>query len=116
MNQTILILGADGYLGWPLAMKLALMHPDHKIILADNGWRRNTVTKLGFSPLLTPPELPDRMKEFQQKYGCTNLFYQPVDVCSDGLAALVRAERPSTIYHLAQQCSPTYSMLGIEEA
>ncbi|WP_411972710.1 aminotransferase class V-fold PLP-dependent enzyme [Sphingobacterium sp. Lzh-3] len=116
MNQTILILGADGYLGWPLAMKLALIHPDHKIILADNGWRRNTVTKLGFSPLLTPPELPDRMKEFQQKYGCTNLFYQPLDVCSDGLAELVRCERPCTIYHLAQQCSASYSMLGVEEA
>lgn len=116
MNQTILILGADGYLGWPLAMKLALIYHGHKIILADNGWRRNTVIKLGFSPLLTPPELPDRMKEFQQKYGCTNLFYQQLDVCSDGLAELIRSERPGTIYHLAQQCSATYSMLGVEEA
>jgi UDP-sulfoquinovose synthase len=43
MNRTILVLGGDGYYGWPLAMKIAVKYPNNKIIIIDNEWRRNTV-------------------------------------------------------------------------
>lgn len=116
MNETILILGGDGYLGWPLAMKLALDHPDQKIIVVDNLWRRNTVDRLGFAPLLQMPKLADRIAAFHRNYGLFNMQYRLIDVCSNALDGLIREERPAVIYHLAQQCSATYSMSGIEEA
>lgn len=116
MNRTILILGADGYLGWPLAMKLALNHPDQKIILVDNRWRRDIVNELGFAPWMMLPELPDRIDAFQRKYDRKNMRCHLLDICGDDLEDLIRQERPYAIYHLAQQCSATYSMLGIEQA
>ncbi|MDR2275877.1 MAG: aminotransferase class V-fold PLP-dependent enzyme [Sphingobacterium sp.] len=116
MNGTILILGAEGYLGWPLAMKLALHHPDQKIILLDNGWRKSTVANLGFGPWLQIPHLSSRIEVFGQKYGLANMCAVHAEVCSDELAELIRRERPHTIYHLAQQCSASYSMLGLQQA
>lgn len=116
MNETILVLGGDGYLGWPLAMKLALDHKDQKIIVVDNLWRRNAVNKLGFAPLFNMPDLADRIAAFHRKYGVFNMEYRLMDICSDALDGLIREERPAVIYHLAQQCSATYSMLGIEQA
>lgn len=116
MKNTILILGGDGYLGWPLAMKLALNHPDQKIIIVDNLWRRNTIGKMGFEPLLPIPELPERISAFRKRHEAANLYYRFADVCSAELDDLIAAERPHTIYHLAQQCSAPYSMMSMESA
>jgi UDP-sulfoquinovose synthase len=116
MRKTILILGGDGYLGWPLAMKLALQHPDKKIVIADNQWRRNTVRELGFKSLFHVPKLSERIAAFQNQYGIANIHYRLFDICSPALEDLVMQEHPYTIYHLAQQCSASYSMMGMEEA
>ena len=116
MNGTILILGAEGYLGWPLAMKVALHHPDQKIILLDNGWRKSTVAHLGFGPWLQIGDLSSRIEAFGRKYGLGNMCGVHIDVCTDELTDLIRRERPHTIYHLAQQCSASYSMLGLQQA
>lgn len=116
MNKTIIILGGDGYLGWPLSMKLALQHPDQKIIIVDNQWRRETVGQMGFQPLVPILQPDGRIAAFHEHYGLSNLHYQLFDICSDKLERLIMMERPHTIYHLAQQCSAPYSMMGVDHA
>ena len=116
MRNTILILGGDGYYGWPLAMKIAVQRPDEKIIIVDNEWRRNTVKGFGFQTLVPIAKPLERIAAFRQIHRLDNLQYIKMDVNSDRLEELIEAEMPHTIYHLAQQCSAPYSMKGIDEA
>ncbi|MFL5731196.1 MAG: aminotransferase class V-fold PLP-dependent enzyme [Cytophagaceae bacterium] len=112
----ILVLGGDGYLGWPLALKLALKNPDKRILIADNEWRRKTVKKLGSDSVLPIAEPQQRIEAFQRIYNQNNLEFINLNVNSPELEKLIAKEKPQIIYHLAQQCSAPYSMKGMEEA
>jgi UDP-sulfoquinovose synthase len=116
MKETIIVLGGDGYYGWPIALKLAVTRPETKIIIVDNEWRRNTVCKIGSDSLLPIARLSKRISAFREIYGQDNLHYVHADVNSDALEELIRSEKPHTIYHMAQQCSAPYSMLGLNES
>lgn len=116
MKETIIVLGGDGYYGWPIALKLAVTHPKTKIIIADNEWRRNTVRKIGSDSLLPIAHLSKRIRAFNDIYGQDNLHYVNIDINSDALEQLIKEEQPHTVYHMAQQCSAPYSMLGLEES
>ncbi len=116
MRETILVLGGDGYYGWPIALKLAVSRPNTKIIIADNEWRRNTVKKIGSDSLVPISRLEERVKAFREVYGQNNLHYVYMDVNSSLLEDIIKVEKPHTIYHMAQQCSAPYSMLGLEES
>ena len=116
MNKTILVLGGDGYYGWPLSMKLAVLYPDHKIVVVDNEWRRNTVKSFGFQTLIPIAKPRERIAAFKKIHGQDNIHYVRMDINSERLEEVIAAERPHTIYHLAQQCSAPFSMKGLEEA
>ncbi len=116
LKNTILVLGGDGYYGWPLAMKLAITNPNDKVVIADNEWRRNTVTNLGFQSLIPIASPENRIAAFTRIHKQRNLEYVHLDVNSSGLEELIAAEKPHTIFHLAQQCSAAYSMKGVDEA
>ncbi len=116
MNKTILVLGGDGYYGWPLAMKIAVLHPDNKVIIVDNEWRRNIVKSYGFQTLIPIARPAERIEAFTKIHGQNNLHYLRMDVNSAHIEEVIEFERPHTIFHLAQQCSAPYSMKGLEEA
>jgi UDP-sulfoquinovose synthase len=116
MKETILVLGGDGYYGWPIALKLAVTRPNTKIIIVDNEWRRNTVCKVGSDSLLPIARLSKRIAAYKDIYGQDNLHYKYMDVNSNALEELIKEEQPHTIYHMAQQCSAPYSMLGLTES
>lgn len=116
MNETIIVLGGDGYYGWPIALKLAVTRPETKIIIVDNEWRRNTVRKVGSDSLIPIARHAERLAAYREVYGKNNLHYVHMDINSDVLEELIKKERPHTIYHMAQQCSAPYSMLGLEES
>ena len=51
----IIILGADGYLGWPMSVDLAL--DKHNLMLVDNYVKRSLMKKLGRNPIKNLPKL-----------------------------------------------------------
>ena len=114
--MTILVLGGDGYLGWPLALTLALRHPSARVVIADNLARRRQVAALGgdsITPIAGPAE---RVAAFARFAGRANLEFVDLDVATPALAGLVARLRPAVVYHLAQQASAPYSMAGVDEA
>jgi UDP-sulfoquinovose synthase len=115
-NTPILILGGDGYLGWPLALKLALKNPDRRILIVDNEWRRKTVKKLGSDSILPILEPEERIKAFARIYNQSNMEFLNLNVNSADIEKLIAKEKPQIIYHLAQQCSAPFSMKGADEA
>ncbi len=115
-NSPILVLGADGYLGWPLSLRLARQNPDRQIIMVDNFLRRRLVREVGGDSILPILEMKQRLWAAKRVHGIDNMEFIHMDVNSDALDLLLEERRPAAIYHLAQQCSAPYSMKGVEEA
>ena len=63
----ILILGGDGYLGWPTAMYLSKRGYD--VIVVDNYFRRLACHELNVEPLIQVPNLQERARIWKKKTG-----------------------------------------------
>lgn len=116
MNNTVIIFGGDGYIGWSLAMSVAIKHPHHKVIIVDNQWRRNELIKLGCDSLVPIASMPERLQAFKEVHHQNNILFLKSDIDSKETDDLILTEKPHTIYHLAHQPSAPYSMRGVEEA
>ena len=66
MNR-ILILGGDGYLGWPTAMYFS--NRGYKVTVVDNYFRRNACTELDVGMLYPVPTLIERAKIWHEHTG-----------------------------------------------
>jgi len=65
--SNILILGGDGYLGWPSAMNFSSQ--GHKVTVVDNYFRRNISKKINVPPLYKIPSLVERANIWHKKTG-----------------------------------------------
>ena len=110
----VLVLGGDGYLGWPTAMSFAAQ--GHEVTVVDNYFRRQVALETNSEPLLPTPELAGRTALFQSLSGRA-IAVRVVD-CTDyrALSAVFRDCRPEAVVHYAEQPSAPYSMMGYGEA
>lgn len=110
----ILILGGDGYLGWPTSMALTMR--GHEICAIDNYLRRNIARETNSEPLIACPNLTERAELFESTYG-KKIRVEIFD-CTDfrRLDRLVEDFRPEAVVHYAEQPSAPYSMMGFSEA
>jgi UDP-sulfoquinovose synthase len=110
----VLVLGGDGYLGWPTAMSLSAH--GHEVAVADNYLRRQMVTESGgdsLTPILT---LPQRAKAWQEVSG-RSIEVHLIDLCDyDLLNRVVRGFQPDAIIHYGQVPSAPYSMMDRRHA
>jgi UDP-sulfoquinovose synthase len=110
----ILILGGDGYLGWPTAM--AFRRAGHDVCVVDNYLRRQIAAETNSEALIDNPKLPERVAIFRQMTGL-DIQISEGDCCDfDFLCEVVRRFGPDTIVHYAEQPSAPYSMIGYDEA
>jgi len=63
----VLILGGDGYLGWPTAMFFS--NRGYEVTVVDNYFRRNACTELDVGMLYTVPTLPERAQVWYEITG-----------------------------------------------
>jgi len=110
----VLILGGDGYLGWPTAMDLAAK--GHEVCVVDNYLRRNLAQETCSEALYPTPNLHERCEIFASASG-KNIRVEIGD-CADYrvLESLVSESCPDAIIHYAEQPSAPYSMRGFDEA
>lgn len=109
-----LILGADGYLGWPTAMDFA--QAGHEVCAVDNYLRRIIAEETDSEPLMAAPTLSERAKIFKSISG-KDIEVKIGDLCDpEFMFSLVREFKPDTIIHYAEQPSAPYSMRGFKEA
>jgi UDP-sulfoquinovose synthase len=110
----ILILGGDGYLGWPTAM--AFRNAGHDVLAVDNYLRRKIAAETDSEALMQNPQLPDRIAIFKQVTG-KDIAFAEGDCCDFGfLADVVKAYAPEAVVHYAEQPSAPYSMMGYDQA
>ena len=110
----VMILGGDGYLGWPTAMHLAAT--GHSVCVVDNYLRRQMAKETDSDALIQMPDLSNRAHLFEKLTG-HKIEVQVFD-CNEysRLSDSIRQFQPESIVHYAEQPSAPYSMRGFDEA
>jgi len=110
----ILILGGDGYLGWPTSMHLA--NEGHEVYSIDNLSKRKIASEHGVEPLNIIKPFNERVKIWNKnqknkiKHMISDLLNYKV------LCEILKEFKPETIIHYAEQPSAPYSMASREKA
>jgi len=123
----ILILGGDGYLGWPTAMYFSSR--GHDVTVVDNYFRRRSCLELDVGMLYPLPSLVERARIWHEKTA-KEIKVVITDLCD---AEVVRAlftgkfdyswainekftGAPETLIHYAEQPSAPYSLINYKYA
>ena len=110
----ILILGGDGYLGWP--QSLYFSSKGHDVTIYDNLMRRQFDLELGFHSLLSIYTPHERIAAWKEVSG------RQIQLCIgdtmdyESLAAVFRVFQPEAVVHFAEQRSAPYSMIDRRHA
>jgi len=104
----VLILGGDGYLGWPTAMHFSQL--GHDVLVVDNLAKRQWEAEVDSAPLQPLPTLRHRVRVWREATG------KEIRVAIAENARFVYetfAEfQPDAVVHYAEQPSAPYSMAG----
>jgi len=110
----ILVLGGDGYLGWP--QSLYLSSKGHDVTIFDNLMRRHFDLEHGFHSLLPISTLHERVAAWKEVSGRQIQLYIGDTMDYEALAAVFRAFQPEAVVHFAEQRSAPYSMIDRKHA
>lgn len=105
----VLILGGDGFCGWPTSLHLS--QRDHQVVIVDNFARRNADTELEASSLTPIAPLGTRLSAWQELTG-REIGFQRLNVADDyhQLLDLLVEWQPEAVVHFAEQRAAPYSM------
>ncbi|HMC51110.1 MAG TPA: NAD-dependent epimerase/dehydratase family protein [Solirubrobacterales bacterium] len=111
----VLILGGDGYLGWPTAMRFSAR--GHEVSVVDDFSRRRWHEEAGTGSLTPIADLDQRITAWKELSGEAEIrsFVGPVQD-GDFLDGVVAETRPEAVIHYGQQASAPYSMASREKA
>ncbi len=106
----ILVLGADGYLGWPTALHLSAQ--GHDVVAVDNLVRRRWDRRCGTHSLVPIASMERRVSRWEELSG-RRIPWRELDLCDErAVEALVRDTQPEAVVHFAEQRSAPYSMMS----
>jgi UDP-sulfoquinovose synthase len=105
----ILILGGDGFCGWPTSLHLSAC--GHDVTIVDNFARRQADEELQVQSLTPIQPLDVRLRAWRKATG-REIGFARIDVAReyDRLLDLLRSERPDAVVHFAEQRAAPYSM------
>jgi UDP-sulfoquinovose synthase len=110
----ILVLGGDGYLGWPTALHLS--QAGHEVAVLDNFARRGYDHELGVESLVPIEPLQSRIAVWReltgQRIGC-----YIGDLCDAQFTyEVIEDFEPAAVVHYAEQRAAPYSMIDRRHA
>ena len=113
--MTVLVTGADGYVGWPTALRIA-DRTDERVLGVDNFARRGWVETVG-SVSATPIGSMEERLAAAAETGRENLSVVEGDLVDrDFVAELLAVHEPTAVVHAAAQPSAPYSQVNGERA
>jgi UDP-sulfoquinovose synthase len=110
----VLILGGDGYLGWPTALRFSAA--GHEVSVVDNFNRRRWHSEHGSDSLTPIRPLDERIEAWNEVSGQRVRSHKGAIEDGDFLEEVVAETLPEAIVHYGQQASAPYSMLSRERA
>ena len=110
----IMVLGGDGYLGWPTALHLS--ECGHEVAVVDNFAHRAFDLELGTGSLVPIEELGTRLAVWRELTGKAIAGYIGDLVDYDFTRRIISDFRPAAVVHFAEQCSAPYAMIDRKHA
>src|SRR3954447_13555274 len=110
----VLVLGGDGYLGWPTALHLS--DRGHDTAVLDNFARRGYDRELGVQSLVPIQDLEARVAAWEEVSGKRVPAYVGDLLDADFVYRVLREFEPDAIVHFAEQRAAPYSMINREHA
>jgi UDP-sulfoquinovose synthase len=105
----VIILGGDGFCGWPTALHLSAR--GWEVAIVDNGSRRRIDDELGVQSLTPIRDLDERIAAWGEVSGREIVRHDlTVGKDYDELMAFLGAWRPDSVVHFAEQRAAPYSM------
>lgn len=70
----IIVAGGDGFIGWPLCMRLSNL--GHDVMIIDNLYRRKIDFENGYSSISPIKSIEERLAKWKEVTGKTIQFHQ----------------------------------------
>jgi UDP-sulfoquinovose synthase len=105
----ILVLGGDGFCGWPTSLHLS--DAGHEVVIVDNLSRRQIDVLLEVQSLTPIASLSVRLATWHKLTG-KKIGFEFLDLAQeyDRLVEVLKKHRPDAIVHFAEQRAAPYSM------
>jgi UDP-sulfoquinovose synthase len=105
----VLVLGGDGYCGWPTSLYLS--ERGYEVTILDNLSRRDIDNQLGTASLTPIRPIDERLRAWQEVTGRQIAFIN-LDLATEyeRLVAVLEELKPDAIVHFAAQRAAPYSM------
>ncbi|MCQ0971235.1 NAD-dependent epimerase/dehydratase family protein [Paracoccus sp. TK19116] len=105
----IIVLGGDGFCGWPTALHLSAR--GHDVIIVDNLSRRKIDVELEVSSLTPIRPMGERLRAWKEVSG-NEIRFEDLNVAENyhRLLTMFTEERPDAVIHFAEQRAAPYSM------
>ncbi|MEO1040216.1 MAG: NAD-dependent epimerase/dehydratase family protein [Pseudomonadota bacterium] len=105
----VLVLGGDGFCGWPSALHLSAR--GHDVVIVDNLSRRKIDIELEVDSLTPIRPIGERLAAWKEVSGKT-IGFKDLNIGKDyqELVDLIAEEKPDAIVHFAEQRAAPYSM------
>ncbi len=105
----ILVIGGDGFCGWPTSLHLS--NKGHDVVIVDNLSRRKIDIELEVDSLTPIQSISKRLEAWEEVSG-RRILFENIDVSENyaRLLNLLRDFEPDTIVHFAEQRAAPYSM------
>jgi UDP-sulfoquinovose synthase len=110
----VLILGGDGYLGWPTAMRFS--QRGHDVAVVDNFNRRRWVDAQGSDSLTPILPLEERIAAWREVSGNEISAYVGAIEDPEFLERVIVETKPEAVIHYGEQPSAPYSMASRAQA
>lgn len=109
MSKKIVVLGGDGFCGWPTSLYLSAQ--GHDVHIVDNLSRRAIDEELGADSLTPIASIQDRLAAWEETGG-NPIGFHNFDVALDyaALQDLLDDIKPDTVIQFAEQRAAPYSM------
>ena len=110
----ILVLGGDGYCGWPTSLHLS--DAGHDVVIVDNCVRRQIDAELSAESLTPIASLKDRVKAWREVSG-QQMGVEFGDLLDwEFVSDLFERHQPEAVVHFAEQRAAPYSMIDRRHA
>jgi len=114
VSGTIIVLGGDGFCGWPTSLHLSSLGYD--VVIVDNLSRRKIDVELEVESLTPIAPLSTRLRVWEEHTG-KRIRYERLTLGQDyqQFKDLLEEVRPKAIVHFAEQRAAPYSMKSARE-
>jgi len=114
VSDNVLVLGGDGFCGWPTALRLSAA--GYRVSIVDNLSRRQIDRELGCESLTPIRSIHQRIDAWERVTG-KRMDFCPINIATEfaELLKLIETSRPCAIVHFAEQRAAPYSMKSAEK-